>query len=134
MTELLHHRLKFVYTILFSYQSIQHSSQHHNRSLLFYFLPLSNSSKHPPPKLSLKLTLDLCLRGFFFRLPIFHFCGFSLPAHIRKCVQLIGTHLERQCQGAPLALPFPGGCPRFMWCAVCPGAVCLMSYLMFYVA
>lgn len=65
MTELLHHHLKFVYTIPFSYQPIQHgpSAPEQKPSTVLY---LSNSCKHSPPKHSWKLTLNLCLRGFFF--------------------------------------------------------------------
>lgn len=50
-------------------------TQHQNRRLLLYFVPLSNSGKHSLSKHSWKLTLNLCPRGFFSCLPIFHFCG-----------------------------------------------------------
>lgn len=85
-----------------------------NRSLQLYSLLLSNPSKRPPPKHSWKLTLNLCLRGFFFS--AFQFSTsvvFSLLQHIQKCVQLIGTHLERQRQGATLSSAFSRGLLRF---------------------
>ena len=85
-----------------------------NRSLLLYSLLLSNPSKHLPPKHSWKLTLNLCLRGFFFS--AFQFSTsvvFSLLQHIQKCVQLIGTHLQRQRRAAPLSSAFSTGLLRF---------------------
>lgn len=93
-----------------------------NRKLLLYFLPLSNSSKHSPPKHSWKLTSNLCLRGFLFRLPIFHFCGPLFASAYSEMCAVDRNTLESQCQGAPHSsafsrwlLWFPVLCGLWWW-------------------
>lgn len=99
--------------------------QHRNRRLLLYSLPLSSSSKHSPPKHSWKLTLNLCLRGFFFRRPIFHFCGLLFAsAYSEMCAVDRNTFGKAVPRNTPL-LSFIQGCPGFMCSGTYCGGICL---------
>lgn len=82
-----------------------------NRSLLLSSVPLSNSSKHSPPKHSWKLTLNLCLRGLFSAFQFSTSGVFSLLQYIQKCVQLLGTHLRRSAKEVPLLCLFQVAAP-----------------------
>lgn len=127
VTGLLHRHLKFVYTISFSYQPIQHrpsASEQKPSIVCCTFIELRQAFS---TQTVLKINFKSLLEGIFF--PAFQFSTSvvsSLLHHIQKCVQLIGTHSESQCQGSPPPLFSPGGCSGCVRCVACHSGVCLM--------